>query len=193
MSRPRIGCRGRRRSCPRPQRGKSWPSRDRHAAAPGLRSSIQHVVLGPGKAGPPSPARGPLGGYPHPARYRHLQSADRGKSRSESKFLENRNQAALKNASGNFSIRLRRPPEAIEHSNLSSRQPKRIYLSDDVFRQSNQALNTAGSKLRLVKTGTKSLTVVRGWGWYLGSGDYRLFEVEPVFDQQTPDRLPQNC
>lgn len=172
------------------------PSRGRLASAPGLPLSIQpYVVLGPGKIWNTEPDSRPYGGYPYILRgTASFKAQDRGKSRSESKFLENKNQAALKNASGNFSIRLSDDHQmAIEHSNLSSRQPKRIYLSDDVFRAANQALGSAGSKLKLVKTGKKSLTVVRGWGWYLSSGDYRLFEVEPVFDSQTPDRLPQNC
>ena len=84
---------------------------------------------------------------------------------------------------------------AIENTDLTGRQPKSFYATQEVVNASNTALAQVRSKFRL-KTGGWTIRILTGW-----SGTTILKHVTPVYYPDTarptrkvnPDRAPQNC
>ncbi|MCX4247709.1 hypothetical protein [Paraliomyxa miuraensis] len=77
---------------------------------------------------------------------------------------------------------------AIEHTNLTARQPKVFYATTAVVNRSNTALGNAHATVTLAIDLNRSISILTGW-W----GTKTLYRVAPLFNNGNPDLLPQNC
>jgi hypothetical protein len=76
---------------------------------------------------------------------------------------------------------------AIENSDLRGRQPKVFFATAAVVTAANQALTAAGSRVSLQPGGT-GITI-----WTSRTTQNTLLRVTPLFNNASPDSLPQNC
>jgi hypothetical protein len=168
------------------------PARGRPAGRGG--ATVQaYYVLGASRLWQAKPAKLPWSGYPYavvgtmslPA-----QQKRGGLHAGEDEYLDQHDNTAaniVNTAATATGLRVADSYEmAIEHSNLTLRQPKTFFATDAVLTASGAALHNAGSGITLHKTG-RSIVIV---GWW---SEQTLHEVRPQFNGGSPDRLPQNC
>lgn len=162
----------------------------------------QYQVLDSSKIYQKMPASKPWFGYPYAVvdQARFPAQALKRKLKNEFEFLARKvgkDEAYVTNESkSSLSLRVSNDGNmAIENSNLTRRQPKVFYATQDVVNESNRLLATTGSKFRL-KVGGGKIQILTGW-----YSTKHLVEVSPRYykDSMRPkkvfptDRAPQNC
>jgi len=170
------------------------PGAPPRAAGPQGMAALQpYKVLGVGKLYSWEPETRPWGGYPYAIVPPGSMAAQHRKrpTQGEDLFLGRKDKTTahvvLRNA-GEVSLRVSDDNcMAIEDSDLGRRQPKVFFASDTLITASNRALALAGSPVRLVRNG-ETVTILTGW-W----SQIPLYGVRPSFNNNTADRLPQNC
>jgi hypothetical protein len=176
-----------------PAQPKPAPARLPQAAShvPRAGASIQpYRVLGPDKIWTVMPTKRPWLGYPYVLLGDvALAAQERGDQEDESGYLGYLDHTAkVIHRKNGRSIRLSDDNRmAIEHSDLTRRQPKAFFLAQAVLDTANQRLAQIHSPIRLAETG-KTITAITGW-----SSQTTLKEVTPRFNDDSSDELPQNC
>jgi hypothetical protein len=147
-------------------------------------------VLGPDKIWTAMPTKRPWRGYPYvligDVRF---AAQERNDQEDESGYLGYLDHTAkIISRRKDKSIRISDDNRmAIEHSDLTRRQPKAFFLAQAVLDAANQRLAQIHSPITLAETG-KTITAITGW-----SSQITLKEVTPRFNDESPNGLPQNC
>jgi Domain of unknown function (DUF4157) len=176
-----------------PERGdRSTPSSLRSLSS--VEPVIQrYAVLGPNKIFGVQPQKRPWFGYPYAVATGGSLVAQTHNPAATGihDFLNapGSNTAETAGAANGFSLRVSNDNQmAVEDSNLTHRQPKVFFATQQVVNASNLALTKAGSAFSLQSDAGTTVKILTGW-W----SDVTLRKVTPVYNGGSADLAPQNC